>query len=115
MKTVYVISKTGPEWSHPVEVHECKKKAKERKFELNQALDEKDPIDSQSAHTIADLPFVELVDIKEIGKRIVVLKRNIKATLTLEKITRAVLDQNEEWALELMKLEAKVDEYKSSK
>ncbi len=115
MQTIYLISKTGPEWSHPIEAHDDKKAAKSRKFQLNKTLDEKDTLDKLSAYTIADIPFIKTFNIKEAKKRMRILKRNIAATLELEKLTLEILDQNEEWANELMLLEEKADEHNSSK
>ena len=54
---IYLISKTGPEWSEPVEAHACgKKKAYKRAKELDEKLKSSShPLDILSSHTVTPM------------------------------------------------------------
>jgi hypothetical protein len=55
--TVYLITKSGPEWQKPIEVWPTKKKAEARVKELDAELDQKNVFDRLSAHEVVAVPM----------------------------------------------------------
>lgn len=54
-RTIFLITKTGPEWQDPIEAWPDKKQAAMRAHELDEALDPNDVIDSLSRYSVVEI------------------------------------------------------------